>query len=210
MQRIVDSVLAYSFIDEVVIWNNDPEVPLCLRGENVRVVSSPRNVKTFGRYLCAYHARNDVIYTQDDDWIVGGIREIYDAFRRDSSRIAHGLHPKHFAVNRGNVYETAQMSLVGWGALFRKEWIEVFDRYVERYGYDDVLLREADRVFSLLLNRRHTSLLVDVVPLSGANDERALWRQEEHRDAATEAVRRALGILGLGHLDPVSPVFRRR
>ncbi|MBT4119652.1 MAG: hypothetical protein HOG89_05210 [Candidatus Peribacter sp.] len=208
MQYITDHVLSHPFIDEVIIWNNDSTNTSIVKGDRVKVINSPTNVQVYGRYLCAYHAKNDIIYTQDDDWISKDLFKIYTTFQKNPDCITHGLHQMQFAINQGNIYETAQMSFVGWGALYQKKWLQVFNLYIEKYGYDELLFREADRIFSILLNRRHTSLLVEVEKLSGANDERALWRQEGHRDMSTEAVRRALSLIGKDHLDPVSPIYK--
>ena len=64
--------------------------------------------------------------------------------------------------------KAAKVTLVGWGAVFRRDWLSVFDRYVERYGVDDLLLREADRIFTLLLNRPHHSLPAKIRSGQGA------------------------------------------
>lgn len=208
LRAIVRHLRTFSFIDDIVIWNNNPLVELSIDDDRTLVINSSVNLVTYGRYLASYHAKHDVIYTQDDDWIVRNIDGIHAAYRADPERIVHGLHEVHYRINHGNTYGSAQMSLVGWGAFFRRDWLNVFDAYIAEHGQDDVLFREADRLFSLLLDRRHTSLLAELEELPEANGDCALWRQKEHQTLATEAVRRALVMLGRGHLDPVSPVFR--
>ncbi|GAI09686.1 unnamed protein product, partial [marine sediment metagenome] len=53
-----------NFIDEIIIWKNIPR----------------DNKMIYGRYLATKRAKNDVIYTQDDDHIVENIAEIYATF----------------------------------------------------------------------------------------------------------------------------------
>jgi GT2 family glycosyltransferase/predicted TPR repeat methyltransferase len=89
------------------------------------------------------------------------------------------------------------MSLVGWGAFFKKGAEQVLQRYIERFGEDELLCREADRIFSLLMNRPHRSLLAEVADLAGASGPEALSVEADHLERSGAAVARALAILGL-------------
>jgi len=199
LPKIISHLRKFPFIDDVLIWNNNPSVKLPFMGENVRVIQSHYNVITYGRYLCTYHARHDAIYTQDDDCLVTGIEQIYDAFLRDPVRIAHGLQNTHVSTHSDYLYDGAQMSLVGWGAFFLRDWVKVLDSYIAKHGRDNIFLRESDRIFSLLLNRRHTACLLDADELVGAKDIESLWKQPDHFAKRKEIVHRALRILGKDH-----------
>jgi len=64
LQRIMDSYKTSS-VSEVIIWDNTGE--LKLKGDNIVVVNSPKNVGCKGRFLAAMMADNDVILFQDND-----------------------------------------------------------------------------------------------------------------------------------------------
>tara|TARA_R110000868_G_scaffold376770_1_gene641855 strand:+ start:2389 stop:7095 length:4707 start_codon:yes stop_codon:yes gene_type:complete len=199
--QIITHLRQYSFIDDILIWNNNPEIHLEIEMEGVRVIQSDQNLVTYGRFLCAQHARHSTIFTQDDDCIVHNLPELYEAFLASPDRIAHGLKHPHLFANAENCFGKAQMSLVGWGAFFQKEWCRVLELYQDEYGVDELLIRKADRIFSLLLNRRHQSLLAEVTDLEGASGSEALSVLDDHLEMSEIAVKRALAVLKKGSSD---------
>jgi hypothetical protein len=196
LQPIVESLHGYAFVDEILVWNNNAEVELALRGHKVRILTSHQNMVCYGRFLCAKEARNDTIYVQDDDAIVRNVSTLYRHFRADDSCISHALSERHFRRQERDVYADGHVALLGWGAFFRKAWLGVLDIYLETYGVDALLKREADKFFSLLLGRRHHTFPAQIRILA---DERksgiALHREGQHRLMKALAVRRALKLL---------------
>ncbi|MDP6575963.1 MAG: hypothetical protein QF755_05765 [Candidatus Peribacteraceae bacterium] len=195
MQRIVDHLRTMPFIDEIIIWNNNP-VSLSVSGHNVRVIQSKCNIGGYGRYLCAQHAINEVIYTQDDDWIATDIKKLYESFCSDSSKITHGLIAKHFETKEKFDRGSAQVAYMGYGAFFKKEWIKVLESYVNKFGEDNLLYKHADWMFPLLRDQRHDTLCVEAEQLLGKNGLEALWIDSEFWSDAQEAERRVSKILG--------------
>lgn len=197
MQLIVDSLRKEKCIDDITIWNNNPNIELSIKGDNIRIINSPTNVKTYGRFLAAQHAKHPMIYTQDDDYIIKGIPKLIQTFEKDPSCIAHGM-TKNMYERRGEYeYGTAQMAFVGWGGIFRKDWLSVFDIYENTYGRDDLLQSKADRIFSILLHRKHNTIEMDVETLSGPAGPEALWIQPYFYAESKEAEQRALALIGL-------------
>jgi len=226
LRKIIEQLRNEPLIDDIVVWNNNPELRLNLDAENLTVINSERNLVTYGRYLCTQHARHDLIYTQDDDCLVHNIGELYISFQRDPSCITHGLKLGHLAHNAENFFDVspkdvslldsdeqqsgaddpsrkpqtqggsaAQMGLVGWGAFFNRKWCDVFQNYIACFGEDELLCRKADRLFTLLLDRRHRSLPAEVTDLEGASGEEALSVKSDHFDLTRQAVERALYLL---------------
>jgi hypothetical protein len=193
LQEIVDSLHPYEFVDEILIWNNNPEVELALRGEKVRVLPSDQNMGCYGRFLCAKKARNDIVYVQDDDVLVRNVPALYQSFLGDDARITHALSGGHLRRRERYVYADGQIALLGWGAFFRRAWLDVLDVCLETYGVDALFKREADKFFSLLLGQRHQILPSQVQTLKGASTPGiALYREAQHRLMKALAVRRAL------------------
>lgn len=191
--RILESLDQYEFIDEFVIWdnstgdwryNNDLCDLITNPARNVRILGANRNNYTLGRYSAAKEASNDIIYTQDDDVLVSGVDELY---RRhlETNRLACYLDEAHIRYGHrhyvhhytgGTAYET----LVGWGSVFSKHWVDILDEYTDRYGVDELLKRKADRAFTILIDVPHEQIAKTPNHLPGAYDKDALYRQTDH------------------------------
>ncbi|NCD71700.1 glycosyltransferase [Mucilaginibacter agri] len=193
IQKIIDSIYAYPFFDEIIVWNNNPSYQLTLKGSKVRVINSTENTMCYGRFLCAAEAKNNVVYFQDDDAIINNIQELYEAFLQDSSRIAYGLSSRHFAVKEIYDYPSTQISFLGWGAFIQKAWINVLDDYLKENPTDFIFLREADKFFTLLLGKHNNAILGDIELLADDSTHGiALYLEKEHCLYVALAVRRAL------------------
>lgn len=195
MQPIVDSLHSYDFVDEILVWNNNPEVRLTLSGDKVRVLNSRENTICLGRFQCAKQARNRIIYVQDDDVLVKNVPDLYRSFLKDDSRITHALAPLHYAQRERYMYAEGHDALLGWGAFFQKEWLSVLDDYLPA-GDDCLFRREADKFFTLLLRRRHNTQPAAIYELPTANTPGyALYKDTNFRLMHALGIRLALGAL---------------
>lgn len=173
---IIADLLRYPFISEIIIRDN----------------SKCKNIKCYARYTTAKKAKNDIIYTQDDDCIVHNIQGIYDKFMEDPTKIAYsGIEGYE---NKIETYGEQQLALLGWGSMFHKSWISVLDRYIEFYGKDDCLFREADRIFTLLQNKHHNFVPGGITHLKGKDDLDALCQQSDHITSKKLSIERCLKI----------------
>ena len=119
--KIIMDRLDLGFFDEILIRFDSPSV--------------------YERYLLAKKAQNNIIYVQDDDCLVN-----YQVlFEKWDGRITNTM-TKPFQEQ----YEPLGCTLVGWGCYFTKDMLSVFDKYIQKYGEDAHLLREADRIFTYL------------------------------------------------------------
>lgn len=176
--KIIENLLKYPFIDEIIIKDN----------------SKSENIKIFGRYEESIRAKNQYIYTQDDDCIVHNIQGIYNKFMEDNSRIAYSGIESYEDKIKDVTYGENQIALVGWGAIFNKDWISVLDKYIDIYGKDECLLRESDRIFTMLQNKHHNFVSGDITHLKGKDDEDAMCQQSDHISSRNLAVERCLKI----------------
>jgi hypothetical protein len=196
LPAIVADVGRHPFIDEILIWNNDPSVRLEFGDPRVRVLESPENLVCHGRFLCALEARNSVVYVQDDDSLLRNLDELASVFAADPTRIAHALRPSHFAERGLNVHGPCEVALVGWGAFLMRDWVHVLDAVPAPLRTGDLFRREADKFFSVLLECRHTAIKGDIRLLEGHSEPGlALWLEPEHRRMAARAVREALRLV---------------
>ena len=155
MPIIVRALRDLDFVTEILIWNNNPEVHLALNDPKVRVIDSPENLSCYGRFLCAAQASNSVIYTQDDDAVNNDLAELHRRFASNPTCIAHALSPWHYERRHRYAYGNHHVALLGWGALFMKDWIAVLDQTPPALRREPLFRREADKFFSILLERQH-------------------------------------------------------
>lgn len=148
-------------ITQVVVWDN-----------------TCANIMCFGRYLAALESENDTIYTQDDDCIVNNILELISAYNGTS--IISAMKPWHIKA-----YAKHPETLMGWGSVFSRKWIRVFNRYISQYGIDNILLREADRIFTGL--NRYTVTEADIRQLDCERDDNAMFLDDCHKESVREA-----------------------
>jgi glycosyltransferase involved in cell wall biosynthesis len=198
--RIVRTLFAQRFIREVVLWDNDRDAPgtsefhKSLRrrwGRRLRIATSPTNKFTWARFLAAEYAKHNLIVTCDDDCIVHNWQAIYETARANQDRIVHCLKPQHLhhhlkLQQDGLPYN----ALLGWGSAFRRELLDAFRPYLDRYGEDEMLLRKADHIFGLLQPHRAVCMPADIEDFPNATGDMALFRREDHKPLTKLAVQR--------------------
>jgi glycosyltransferase involved in cell wall biosynthesis len=193
IQKIIDSIQDYPFIEEILIWNNDPNCKFTLSNNKVRVIDSSENMICYGRFLCAQEAKNDIIYFQDDDAIVNNITELYSAFLKDTSCITYALSSIHFQLRDKYIYSSGQVAFLGWGSFIQKSWIKVLDNYLKEHENDYLFRREADKFFTLLLRKHNNTMLAKLQILEhNSTSGIALYLEKNHTYHVAQAIRKAL------------------
>ena len=198
LEIIVRELSQIEFIDEILVWNNNPAVRLEFLNGKTRVIESSENQSCYGRFLCAAQARNPVVYVQDDDALNRNVAGLYRDFLSDPTKIAHALTPAHWNQRQRRVYGDVQVALLGWGAFWRREWLSVLNELPAAIREDSLFRREADKFFTLLLERRHNTVLGNITHLDGHSTPGvALWCDLRHQQLAGLAVRQVLRLLRL-------------
>lgn len=89
--RIIAGWRESGAIDEAIVWNNNPEVPLALDGW-ARVINASHDLGLYTRFAAACLARNECVLIQDDDLSLPtkSITTLREAWRRDPD-ILHGI-----------------------------------------------------------------------------------------------------------------------
>jgi hypothetical protein len=198
LPAILHTLRRLEFIDEILIWNNDPSTRLEFDDGHTRILQASENLSCYGRFLCAAAARNPVIYVQDDDALNHDIPGLYRHFLREPASITHALAPYHWGLRNRHVYGSAQSALIGWGAFFRKECLSVLDDLAEPLREEALFRREADKFFTLLLDRGHNAVAGDIEHLDDHSTPGiALWRDDGRQQMAARAIGQALRLLRL-------------
>ena len=138
-----------------------------------------------GRYEAVRQAKHDIIYTQDDDCVV----DTYSLLAGWDGNFVSNMKANRAAEYAGNV------TLIGWGAIFRKELTGVLDKYTARWGTDDLFRCECDRIFTGLNTHRNVFVDVENLPNAGAADR--LSSDPKHWDWLSQAKRRVKELGGV-------------
>lgn len=101
----------------------------------------PNCSSIYNRYLAARTAKNPIIYIQDSDCLINH-QVLFESY---NGQITNAM-PTPFQ----DKYKDLPCTLVGWGCYFPKSMLASFDKYINKYGVDKHLLREADRIFTFL------------------------------------------------------------
>src|SRR3990167_9658135 len=145
-----------SWFDEVLIKTESPSV--------------------YERYLLAAKARNDIIYVQDDDALVD-YKTIWDHYNGQLTNAITRVHQ--------NNYRETGVTLVGWGCFFPKSMLKNLQIYIDKYGVDKHLLREADRIFTFF-NKPHNTINLNHIDFRPQISR--MWHETDHWTSMSEAI----------------------
>ena len=119
-------------------------------------------------------AKFEYIYYQDDDCIAP-IKELVELSEPNIINVA--MKPGHFEG-----YKNKRMTQgLGWGAIFPKALLKSLDKYIDKYGEDELYRREDTRIFTYL-NYPQNRLVLPITDLPSATAPDRLWRQPKHYD----------------------------
>lgn len=135
----------------VIVTRGDVDLGPCLSGLDAdEIIIRRGHLGVWERFEAAAAAKHEVIYTQDDDCVV------------EAAQVMAHYDPSVVVCNMPGWkrYEYPDgIALIGWGAVFHRSALEVFERYRQKFPADDaVFRREADRVFTGL----NSCKLIDV------------------------------------------------
>jgi hypothetical protein len=161
----------------------DPQIMKTLEGFG-EVIVGDGSRGPYGRFEAVKKAKFDIIYSQDDDCVV----DIPALMAQWDGHFISNMKQNRVAEYPG------QITLTGWGCMFRKELIDVLDRYTEKWGFDALFLRECDRVFPGL--NRHKNVFVDVENLPSATAPDRLSCDPRHWDYLAAIKQRVIELGG--------------
>lgn len=133
----------------------------------------------YERYIQAMKARNEIVYVQDDDCIV----DVEQLFKAYNGQLTNSMTEHHVNWYRERA---PGITLVGWGCFFPKKILTSLSRYVDKYGVDAHLLREADRIFTYL-NQPHNTLIMAHKDFS-RQDSGRMWNESAHWESMAQAL----------------------
>ena len=131
----------------------------------------------YHRYLAAAKAETEHIFVLDDDALVN-FHVLWKSY--DKARITNAM-TKPFIEK----YKDTGCTLVGWGCFFPRKMLTCFNQYIDKYGVDAHLLREADRIFTYL-NQPFNTVIQPHEDLNQTPDR--MGYQPDHYTSMSEAL----------------------
>lgn len=184
-KQLVDQAFEDPIIDEVILWNNNPDVEytrdsLGHKNKSLTIVNSSENKITFGRYRAAMLSKNRLVYVQDDDWSMKDLQTIYNNYLKVGSDILSVVPSTH-------IEDIPRNKFVGWGSIFDKKCLSVFENYIKVFGEDLILHREADLLFT---NANNYKKLETKPKLLVPDDGRSLSFEHGHHEYHRKMIER--------------------
>lgn len=129
LPQIIKSLVDVPQINEILIHDN----------------SKGDNLYCYRRFELAFTAKNELIYTQDDDVINHDIEKLI----KEHEGLTCGATDSYIDALNKPPYSNTNLALLGFGSLFSVKDMN-FERYLASYPVDELFFREADRIFTLL------------------------------------------------------------
>lgn len=113
------------------------------------IIQKDAGNRVYTRFEGIMRAKNDVIYTQDDDCIVENLKELLENYEKGMIVAnSDSMSRVKYAQLGGNI------CLIGYGSVFDKKLIDVLDDFKEWIDEKNVFYRDCDRVFTWLNKKR--------------------------------------------------------
>lgn len=172
--KIVENLLKQPMIDEILIADN----------------SKGQNLICARRFTMAAQAKNEIIYTQDDDCMVNDIPKLAAEFSDDPTRIVCGGTTSLMQHLGEHPYSDTNLALLCWGAFFQKRWMSNLSRYLSVYPEDWTYQYLADRIFTLLMPTTPKVVHVPIDHLPGFDGPEAMCSDTKWRELREVAIQR--------------------
>lgn len=183
LKEIISSLKKHSdIIDEILIWDNT-KINLC----------------GWGRYFGALEAKNEIIYTQDDDVIVNNIPALFNKYIQLKDNNQEQI-VNNITITGKERYDTYNQTLMGWGSLYNKNWIGILNKYIRYYGIDNLFLRDTSRIFTGLFEKWYNVIVEEgkeICSFDCKNNEDALCKQDIHKKNVEISIKRIKRLKGL-------------
>ncbi|KAI1315567.1 hypothetical protein EDD11_000641 [Mortierella claussenii] len=194
-KAVVAHLRKYPFIQEILIWNNNPEVVLtpgefAERGRggvnmtagakswpSVIVFNSVANLHDFSKYTTCTLAKYDHCYIQDDDWINLSLDSLYTVFVDQPDSLVTNTIPAMYAQQRTWMFQNAQLGLhtgfswLGAGSFMPKSAVFKFLLQLGGSNLWKERVQLSDLFFSLWRNQYPIVLSHALAPL----DQSSSW-----------------------------------
>lgn len=189
---ILDKLYSTKRIDEIILWNNNPEITLDYKNPKLFVINSPKNYGTLIRYCLAGTLRNENIIFQDDDLYHNEdqIEMLFAEYIKDTSRIYGplGRNLENYKYIKKNSWGMVDI-IIGRTTMFHKRHLHKFFKYLGSWSG----VFEDDILFSLSMKTKHKA--VNIGEINGLPNIKALSKRPGHINGRQQMVDYCLKVI---------------
>jgi hypothetical protein len=197
MRDIISNLRKFDCVDEIIVFENEGEPREQLLNADA-VIYEATNTYTYGRYLCAGAASNDIVFFQDDDLLVHNVDQLLEKFlENDQKKVVANL-ADDWSSRHWNLWQSPRRPFhieVGFGSIAHKSMIGK----IHSWPYEEYLLhRKADKIFTTInpwVDVRATSKEITRLKHEGkesGRDDNALWLRGDHKQLDNQVLPLAL------------------
>lgn len=174
VREICKELNSYALIEEIIVWNNNPEINLSLEEKKVRVINCSHDFGLFTRFAAASLAKHECILFHDDD-VMGTestLNELYQNWGRNpfSCHTMFGRNPKNGEYSLNSHYGQVQIVLTRYVMVHRKVAVHALTKIPEFADIpgvpvgngEDIILSYAAIDYSGKLNRSYRMKMEDL------------------------------------------------
>lgn len=187
VKAVVAHLRKYPFIQEILIWNNNPDVVLSTAHDfpsnttqtwpSISVFNSVANLHDFSKYTTCTLAKYDHCYIQDDDWINLSLDSMYSLMVDHPSSLITSTIPAMAAQQRSWTFQNPQLGLhtgfswLGAGSFMPKKAVFKFLMQLGGSNLWKERVQLGDLFFALWRNQYPVVLSHALAPL----DQSSSW-----------------------------------
>jgi len=140
--KIVPELRKNEAIDDIIVWNNNPDEKLSFLKsiERVTVITPAADLGMNARWYASLLTKHDTIYMQDDDLIVSNsaIKNLHSEWKKDPE-VVHGIWGRSCKFNRywaiTSAYPEAEMVMTR-SVIFHKKYVRSFFKRIATFKED--------------------------------------------------------------------------
>lgn len=156
---ILKNLYSVRRIDEIILWNNNPEITLVYKHPKLHIINSPKNYGTLIRHCLAGTLKNQNIMFQNDDLYHTGeqIEKLFAEYIKDTSRIYGplGRNLKNYKYIKKDSWGNVDI-VIGRTTMFHKRHLYKFFKYLGPWSG----VFEDDILFSLSMKTKHKAVRI--------------------------------------------------
>lgn len=168
VKDIIQQLKRYSFIGEIIVWNNAKGRLDGVFDTDIRVINSETNVGDLGKYKACAEAAYNVCFYQDDDWDTSAyIEEMWHEYSKDciltaTEAFTWATH-KYWTYYTASTHLRSEFSWIGCGSFFTPLMAQQHINTLERH-FSSAEQQLADVAFTWLANVPVQALEVELLP----------------------------------------------
>lgn len=208
LRRICSNLNGMNLVDEIIVWNNNPEIYLELEIDKAKVINCSEDFGLFTRFAAASLAKNSCILFHDDDVIApeSTLKALYKKWKQrpNSCHSIFGRNTKNGQYFHKGYFGSVEIVLTRFVMTHRKVAVYALSKtpeFADLPGVpvgngEDIILSHAAIELTGKLNKSYKMKSEDI----GENDQVAIHvRFSDHVEHRTKIIQRCREVFNLNY-----------